>query len=335
MLAKREGLRIPARLLAAILTAVPLAGASGAGGPASLEGAAANRPLEPGERLRAVLERLAETTDLRLHESRKGEVLLLSDGRGRKLRAALQGMETVLKLLERSLGPARPSEEPLVTFLIYDREDWEAFLEALAEHLPGQAPLLRSYRETTGFTFYRPALTGVFHDVRVQEEARPEQAVAHNLVHLVLYRRYGLLPLGLAEGIATALEEMTFGSVYGNWNREGFVAAASHSSWRSRASRLVARERLPLEELYAYSADPYDDRLAHAAFAFALYGLEKDRKGFQALLELLAREYDARQAGSGRVPAVEDMERWVEEAFGPDFEQAFRKWWRKPPRRAR
>ena len=157
---------------------------------------------------------------------------------------------------------------------------------------------------------------------------------APRLVHQELSRRFGSLPLWLAEGVACAGEERAFGEIWANWYRDSFVSVLAHGGWRNDASRLVAKNQRPLPDLYAYPARPFDEDLARFAFAFAVYGLEADREGFARLLAGMAE--DSRAQGGGRYePAPARVQELVSAAFGADFERDFRSWWAKPPKTPR
>ncbi|HEX9794532.1 MAG TPA: hypothetical protein VGC54_11165 [Planctomycetota bacterium] len=263
----------------------------------------------------------------RLKRTAKGRLLLHSDFPA-QARAAAALAEKTLKLLETALGKPEPDAPKVQVMLFENLEPYQDLCEAMAKADPRQAAFLRASKSGTGFTLYDPPLAVYYHDVRVQEEARPDHSIAHNVAHLELYLRYGNLPLWLAEGLAVACEEELTGEVWGNWNRDGFVYSVSHAAWRGTAARMVREGKPALLQLYEYSARPYQEELAHLAYAFAAYGMSADKAGLQRLLQACRAEYRVRWVGTGRFqPDVRRFAAMVTEAFGDGFQVEFRRWW--------
>ncbi|TAH35073.1 MAG: hypothetical protein EYC70_14910 [Planctomycetota bacterium] len=283
--------------------------------------------------LLAAVTAAAEQCKLTAYAGRSKRVTLWSDFRRKEAEDALADCEALLKRLDQALGAGPAVEAPLLVFLVKERDGYAALCEAIALADSGLSRYMRDSQATTGFTVYEPPMTAYFHDVSVQEEARPDHSVAHNAAHLELARRYGPLPLWLVEGIACAGEEAALGEVYGNWYRDSFVYSVSHGGWRTESSQLVGDRQFSLRELYGYNARSYDDGLAHCAFAFAVYGLEKDSKAFADFLSALRAERERSWTGAGRFePGAAQVEALAQQCFGPDFEKKFQEFWRKPPK---
>ena len=162
----------------------------------------------------------------------------------------------------------------------------------------------------------------------------PDRSLAHNLVHLELNRRYGTLPLWVREGIATAVEDMCWGEVWGPWYLNGFVFTSSHGDWRGKGTQeLVEGLEGGIDRLYTYKANPYDDDLAHLSFAFATYAMLEESEGFQAFLAGLQELYTEINTEGG-MPAFSREQ--VATVFATSFEEGFlermQEWWEKPPR---
>lgn len=272
---------------------------------------------------------------LRSYASKDQRVQLWSDFEADEAQRALDACAAILARLDAALGkPKEPAEAALRGFLLREREAYLGLCQALAAAEPGQTSYMAQAKSQPGFTMYVPPITCFYYNVREQEEAKPENSIAHNLVHLELYRRYGQLPLWLAEGLACAGEEGAFGEVYGNWNYSGFMASASHGGWRETSSNLVERARPPLRELYAYSAAPFEHDRAHLAFAFATYGLDADPKGLAKFLAALQKDYKNNWNKSTRyLPGPETTAKLAAEAFSADFEAKFSAWWSARPKR--
>ncbi|MHC4839122.1 MAG: hypothetical protein ACYTF3_13240, partial [Planctomycetota bacterium] len=240
--------------------------------------------------------------------------------------------EVLLELREELELP--PSTAPLIAFLIIDPANYRGLLDTVAAAAPDQRDFMARSRDTTGFTLFAPELTAYFHDVNVQEEAMPDRSLAHNLVHLELNRRYGILPLWVREGIATAVEDMCWGEVWGPWNLSGFVFASSHGDWRGKGTQKLVEGMVDdVDILYGYSANPYRDDMAHLAFAFATYAMLEEPEGFQGFLAGLQELY-AEVNTEGGLPAFTPVQ--VDEVFDANFEagllERMQEWWEKPAR---
>ena len=286
---------------------------------------------------------LADQDDLRRVElDDESSAVLWSDFPRGTVRETEKRCGQILERLDRALGPralgldeAGEELDGAVVHLLMLRDEraYHALCDALGEAAPRLRSYFRSCRDTTGFTLYAPELTVYYHDPLVQQEALPDRAVAHNLVHLELHRRYGLLPLWLAEGIAVAGEEGAWGEVWAPWNLDGFVWASSHGDWRGRDTReAVADTEGELDLLYRYAADPYRDTQARLAFAFATYGLDRDPVAFRTFLDALVVARPAPGPNPVRWSPEPALARAVVLAhFGAEFGEDFTKWWRRPP----
>ncbi|KAA3607506.1 MAG: hypothetical protein DWQ01_15060 [Planctomycetota bacterium] len=281
----------------------------------------------------AVLDQITALVDdhrLSTYRNKDGRLQLYSDFRDKDAREALNLSEKVLAHLDRAFGKVKKSEigSAHQAFMLKIGQNYTALLNCISESDPKLRSFMKTSADTAGFTIYRPRVTSYFHDTRFQEEAKPVNSLAHNLVHLEMHRRFGPLPLWLLEGLACAGEEATTGEVWANWNRSGFVYAVSHGAWRNTAKRMVEKNKVPIQALYSYSARPFDEELAHLAFAFATYGLEGNRKGLNRFAALLSAEYKENWAHLGRFePSADLVEKLVLKAFGKDFENKFRTWW--------
>lgn len=277
----------------------------------------------------------AEQARLGVYESKKFPLVIYSDFSAKKAKEALQDTENILKRLERALG--KPEEErsmPIVAFLLKDEDAYFSLCDRIAQEDHQLDPYMKqSKSRRAGFNLPRVPVTCYFHDVKFQEEAKPSHSLAHNVVHYELKERYGELPLWLAEGLACAGEEGAFGEVWANWYRDGFVYASSHGNWRNHASMLVSKNKVELEDLYDYDATKYNDDMAHLAYAFATYGLDKNSKGFKKFMEGFVGLYEE-WSGSGRfMPDRDAVRNLAFASFGKNFEKDFAKWWKKPPKR--
>lgn len=266
-----------------------------------------------------------------------GRAVLDTDFGARDAKRMLALADEVLAQLDAALGaPLEAPAAPLWVVMIKRRKSYEGLCEALAAADPTQAAYFENARRGTGFTLYRPLLSVAFHDPKVQKEARPDHAVAHNLVHLELARRYGELPLWLKEGIACAGEEAADGEVWAPWYRDSFVFAKSHGAWRERALELAPQLAGDPGPLFHYSARPYDDDLAHQAFAFAAWALAARPDGLRAFLESLRADYAEHAPAGGRFQA--EPERVMElaaAAFGPAWAAELAAWWAPPDQQRR
>ena len=312
----------------------------------------------PGARLAAVrvaVEELAKDRKLDEYTDDKGRVRILSDFNQSTANKGLAITKKILRRLDKALGkPKNEGDATLFGFLLRDRHTYMALCDVVADANPRLAAFMERQKKSTGFTIYDPPITVYFEDVRVQEESRPELSIAHNLTHIEMHRRYGQLPLWLAEGIAVAGEEGATGQVWGNWNMDGFVYTDSRSAWKRRAKKFITEEgkeirvydwsgvpfgsepkqvkkpKPTLQELYEYPATSHVDDLAHLAYAFATYGLDVDAKGFKKFLDAMQKAYQEEWVGFGRFnPGAERVEEIVAESFGEDFEKKFRRYWAK------
>ena len=68
---------------------------------------------------------------------------------------------------------------------------------------------------------------------------------------------------------------------------------ASHAAWRGKTTQAAVRATAEqgLGELWDYTADPWRERPAQLAFAFATYGLDRDPVGFRRFMEALQADY--------------------------------------------
>ena len=262
-------------------------------------------------------------------------ILVWSDMGGGPTRGAVKRADAMLERLDRALGAPREGEETRLRAVFLQREEaYHALCDALAAASAPQAEYFRAARGWTGFTLYKPELTVYYHDESIQDEARADHNLGHNLAHLEVHRRYGVLPLWIAEGIATACEEGAWGEVWAPWNLAGFVYASSHASWRGAATQasVAATETDGLAALWKYSADPWQEAPARLAFAFATYGLDRDPVALRGFLERLQAAYAVPDAYGKRVdPEPEQYQAWLLECFGEDFPAQVRAWWEKPP----
>jgi hypothetical protein len=290
----------------------------------------------------AIVAALEEWADDRGNKARDYDgvddrVLVWSDMGGASTKRAIKAAGKMLGRMDRALGvPVEDSAppSPLRAVFLQREEAYLALCDALAEASAPQRAYFTAARGWTGFTLYAPRLTVYFHDPRIQDEARAEHNLGHNLAHLEVHRRYGVLPLWLAEGIATACEEGAFGEVWAPWNLKGFVYADSHAEWRGESTQaaVAATAATGFAPLWSYSADPFREDPARLAFAFATYGLDRDPVAFGGFLECLRAAYSKPDTyGKREDPAPELCDAWLSECFGEDFGDAFRSWWEKPP----
>jgi len=157
--------------------------------------------------------------------------------------------------------------------------------------------------------------------------------MAHSIIHLELERRYGEIPLWIREAIATALEDMTTGEVWGPWHRNEFVFTASHTEWRGKQTQKQVVRLKDFERIFAYAANPYDDHFAHEAFAFALYTMIEEPEGLGKMLAAMEEIYPETNPKGGRsLLTVEQTQEIVGECFGSDLLARFQEWWLEPPR---
>ncbi len=281
---------------------------------------------------------------MKTRKSKSGRVRIHADSRSSG--AASKGLKAVDKVLgefDVLLGAHRQpadgawlrEDRPLELVLFARSKGYVALIDAFAAAEPRLKPYLDSVKSGTGFTLYPARIAVYFHDPKVQQEARPDHSVAHNAAHLEMYRRFGFTPLWLAEGVATAVEEQALGAVYANWYRDGFVYATSHGEWRGPASARALQD-YDLKRLVRYSARPYDDVGAHAAYAFAVWALESEAASFVKFCRSVQARYDAHpeQGGQYQIPA-QDQQALAEQAFGADLETRLHSFWLKPPKAPR
>ncbi|MBO45715.1 MAG: hypothetical protein CMJ96_02350 [Planctomycetes bacterium] len=285
---------------------------------------------------------------------KKGSFRLITDLNKNAASKVLADISTGVRILEKTLGklPLDEGETPPTVFLLHDGANYRYLCDEAAKATPGIAGYLRVAKESVGFTLPRLPFTAYFEDKTTQEESNPTLSALHNIAHLWLRKAYGELPLWLKEGIATGLEEKVSGTVYGNWNVGGFIWQWTHGSWRKRAKEfvtgtddvveaydwtdtplgteppMVKMVRPTLFDLYSYRATTYREEMAHMAFAFAIYGLEKNPGGLKKFCKNLKKEYDANWITVGRFePSAEWTEGAVLKAFGKNYYEKFPEWW--------
>jgi len=295
----------------------------------------------------------AEDSGLRAYTSKDESILVYTDFSKREGKNFMKAVDTLTARMEASFGklPEQPkteavlqelrqdfdlppSSKQLVAFLLVDPAHYQGLLDTISAAAPEQRDFMQRSKDTTGFTIFAPELTCYFHDMNVQEEALPDRSIAHNLAHLELNRRYGVLPLWVREGIATAIEDMCWGEVYGPWYLHGFVFTSSHSDWRGKKTRkMVAALEDDVDILYSYSANPYQDDLAHLDFAFATYAMSEEPESFQAFLKALQDLYTVENTKGG-LPAFtpQQYDELFDQAFEEGFLERMQTWWKKPPR---
>ena len=272
----------------------------------------------------------------KLLRSKDGRMVLVSDFPAKAAKDALTRSGAMLERLDRALGaPAEAEDVTLRAVMIQHGAAYHALCDALAEVSPPQREYFRRAKDWTGFTIYKPELTVYYHDPAIQDEARADHNVGHNLAHLEVHRRYGVLPLWIAEAIATAGEDGAWGEVWAPWNLDGFVFAASHADWRGKQTRALAieaAEGLGFARLWSYSADPWREQEAKLGFALATYGLDRDPVGFRAFLDRLQAAYSVPdEYGVRKDPTSAQYETWLAASFGEGFIEDFAAWWKKPP----
>jgi hypothetical protein len=224
-------------------------------------------------------------------------------------------------------------DHPFEVVIIQKEDAYFNLIDNLLEFTPERLhPYLRSRKNGTGFTLYPAKLTVYFNNVKTQEEARLDQSTAHNISHLEMHRRYSYLPLWLTEGVACAMEELTFGEIWANWNRDGFVYSVSHAAWRGPATQSVVA-KMNLDQLWAYSADPYQDDLAHLSYGFAIFALESQPVFFHKLALAIQSRYDKHpeQGGQFKISASE-VASIVKEVYGENLQRDFRAYWETIPK---
>ncbi len=259
----------------------------------------------------------------------------------REPKKAVKACEEILATFSWALGDY---VEPNITRWV--REDHpfdvvliqkEAAYHALVDEILAVAPdylqdYLKRSRSGTGFTLYPAKLTVNFNDVKVQVESRLDRSTAHSIAHLEMHRRYSYLPLWLTEGVACAMEEMTYGEIWANWYRDGFVLRASHSGWRGASTQNMVNKH-GLEDLWSYAANPYQDDLAHLSYGFAVFALESQPKFFHHFALAMQKCYDEypELGGNYKLPA-DTAAKLALANFDGDLQQSFRDYWAKIPK---
>ncbi|MGB0953762.1 MAG: hypothetical protein ACPG31_11090 [Planctomycetota bacterium] len=268
--------------------------------------------------------------------SEDGRIRIYTDFRSKDAKSAFKRVGLMFESVDTALGYAGEEPEPLFAFLIARSTTYHGLCDAIAEAGPMQANFMQQSKETTGFTIFAPELTVYFHDLSVQEEARPDHSIGHNLIHLEMHRRYGVLPLWIRESIATAAEDMATGEVYAPWHLNGFVFTASHTEWRGKQTRKQMAALQNFDALFSYSAKPYRDDLAHLGFGFAVYTMLEEPEELRRFLTAMQDKYAEVNLKGGRPAFTLEMTRTMfEDAFeNPDdekpFLERFQKWWKKP-----
>jgi len=288
----------------------------------------------------AVLE-FAQSKDsgLKLYVSEDGRSQIYSDFSKNESKQAFKRIDAMLGKVNLALGspeapegmPEGEEARPLLGFMIRKKAIYYRLCDTIGNAGPSQSSFMETSKNTTGFTIFAPEVTAYFHDLSVQQEARPDHSIGHNLVHLDLHRRYGILPLWIRESIATAVEDMAVGEVYAPWHLNGFVFTASHSEWRGKATKKVVERAVNLKSLFTYSANPYRDDLAHLGFAFATYSMLEEPESLRGFLSSMEKEYSANHDHGGRPDFSSNLTQGLFDAsFEPEFMGRFQKWWKKP-----
>ena len=281
----------------------------------------------------------SEDSGLKLYVSEDGRSQIYSDFPKRESKGAFKRIDAMLIKVNLTLGaPKAPDgltdlEEtrPLLGFMIRSKAIYYRLCDTISGAVPSQSSFMQSAKNTTGFTIFAPEVTAYFHDLSVQEEARADHSIGHNLVHLDLHRRYGILPLWIRESIATAAEDMAVGEVYAPWNLYGFVFTVSHADWRGTATKEAVERVSTLKSLFTYPANPYQDSLARLGFAFATYAMLEEPESLRGFLSSMEKEYDDNYGYGGRPDFNSDLTQALFDAnFQPAFMERFQKWWEKP-----
>lgn len=299
------------------------------------------RVARESKAISAAVQEFAQSKDsgLILYVSEDGRTQIYSDFSKATAKKAFKRIESMLAKVNYALGvpdeleglPEGEKARPLVGFMIHKRAVYEQLCDTVSQAGPSQAGFMETSKNTTGFTIFAPEVTVYFHDLAVQEEARPDHSVGHNLVHMDLHRRYGILPLWLRESIATAIEDMATGEVYAPWHLNGFVYSDSHKKWREKATMKGVERATNLNSLFTYKANPYRDDLAHLGFAFATYTLIEEPEALIAFMEAMEIEYEENYDRGGRPDfGIELYQEFLDASFGPEFMGRFHKWWEKP-----
>lgn len=293
------------------------------------------RVARESEAIRQAVQAFAddEANGLTPYLSEDGRVRVYTDFKSRDAKNAFKRIGLMFDRVDHALGYAGEEPEPLFAFMIARSGAYHGLCDAVAAAEPLQADFMQQSKATTGFTIFAPELTVYFHDLSVQEEARPDHSVGHNLVHLELHRRYGVLPLWIREAIATAAEDMATGEVYAPWHLNGFVFASSHGEWRGKKTQKQIAKVESLDPLFTYTAKPYRDDLAHLGFAFAVYSMLEKPKSLDGFLSAMQEKYKETNEKGGRPAFTLTMTQEMFAAhYEEDFLKDFKKWWKKPPK---
>ena len=274
-------------------------------------------------------------TKLKLYASKDGRIKIYSDSRAKEAKKILKLSEAMLIKLDATLGespPAKGETGELLGLVINKPPTYFDLCDVIARAAESQSAFMRSSKNTTGFTIFAPEITVYYHDASYQEEGRIDHSIAHSLIHLELERPYGELPMWIREGIATAIEDMTTGEVWGPWYRNGFVFSVSHAQWRGIRTRKQVERLRDFERIFSYPANPYDDFFAHEAFAFATYCLLEEPQGLDKMLRGMQELYPETNPKGGRsLLTVEQTNEIFAASFEAGFLQRFQEWWLEPP----
>lgn len=278
-----------------------------------------------------------------------GRIRVYTDFRAKDAKAAFKRVGLMFDQVDQALGYDGEDPEPLFAFMIARTGTYHSLCDTVAEAGPLQANFMQQSKETTGFTIFAPELTVYFHDLSVQEEARPDHSIGHNLIHLELHRRHGVLPLWIREGIATVAEDMATGEVWAPWHLDGFVFAHTHGEWRGKETKEMVKDMKSVDEfdrIFEYSGKPYRNDLAHLTFSFVLYSMYEKPDSLRAMLGAMEELYAETNEKGGRPEFTLEMTRKMfhdaylaAEIVAEDPKEAkkaflkdFQKWWKKPPK---
>jgi len=273
-----------------------------------------------------------KASGLKAYTSKDQRLLFWSDFKSSQTKKAIKWAGEILEAFDDVLGVPEDLEGAALRAVFIRKEDnFNALCDALIAADPRQTEFFESSRESTGLTLYRPPFTVYFHDGKVQDEARADSSIAHNLVHLELVRRYGELPMWLREGLACAGEDIAFGEVWSNWYRDGFVYAKSHQAWRAQAAKRMMLMGHKLNQLFDYPARPFEEDYAELAFGFSVWGMEAKPKELHAFLNALHADYQKHWKAGGRYePSPETVADLASECFGATWQADLRAFWADP-----
>jgi hypothetical protein len=259
----------------------------------------------------------------------------------REPKKVLKACESVLTTFDWALGEYQPpdvtqwvrDDHPFEVLMIQKEEVYLNLIDEVLAVAPERLhPYLKSVKNVTGFTLYPAKLTVYYNDVKIQAEAKLDQSTAHNIAHLEMHRRYNYLPLWFAESVACAVEEMTFGEIWANWNRDGFVMRSSHAGWRGAPTQNTVKT-MDLTRLWSYSANPYEDDMAHLGYAFAVFALEAQPKFFHHFALGMQGKYDKYPEQGGQYKlSPEDAATLASASFDGDLQTELRSYWEKVPK---